>query len=308
MLKLYPPILLAALALCGCEVLDPAPGPQPVSNAVPPGSSSVPGATPGTGSAGSSATVAHGEALYFQYCAVCHGADGGGAGPYPGSIQGATDMFQVVTQGAGEMPGFPQLNADDVRAMEAWLATFVNGGSGGAGVSRDGLGAYAVACAGCHGATGEGHRRGPQLRSPVVPYATHITRNGRSGVGYDDAMPAYGHAEISDTELEEMLAWLGSFPKPTDGAGLYGRFCANCHGADGRGGPTRASIRGDDLGDWFEAIREGEGGRNYGSRGDYMPRWSRSAITDDEVRKMYQHIRGGGGSTSAGDEEEEDDD
>ncbi len=323
-------LLVAAIAATGCGVLDPAPAPQPgYSNggghaggggygngggAAPAGGGGAydngGGASGGAGVAGGGAAgggaagggvdgnlAALGQQLYLQACAVCHGADGGGAEAYPGSIQGRTGMYRVVHDGAGEMPGFPQFSADDVLAMEAFLATFVapppsggahvGGGGGGAAPPRQvtGLEVFATTCAGCHGAAGEGHNRGPQIQSPVVGYATYKTRHGVGRTGYPDPMPSYGTHEVSDAHLTEMLTWLRRFPKPADGRGLYDRFCNNCHGERGPG---------EDLGEWMEVIREGEAGSNYGS-GGYMPRWSRNEITDAEIRLMYEAVQGGGG-------------
>lgn len=302
--------LIACLALVGCEVLDPGPGPRPFqaepagSAAAGGGASAGGGGAPSDGPAGGLGT--DGEALYIQYCAVCHGADGGGAGPFPGSIQGATDMFEIVYNGKGEMPAFEQLTGDDVLAMEAYLATFLaNREQAG---PMTGVEVFATTCAGCHGAAGEGHDRGPQLRFPVVGYATHVTRSGRDGRGFADPMPGYDHEEVDDEQLGQMWGWLHSGGKPTDGAGLWKTYCGNCHGPDGRGGPVDESVRGEDLGDWIEVTREGEGGRRYGSRGDYMPAWSSREISDDEIRLMYDYIRGGGADEGGGGGEEEDDD
>ncbi len=320
-------LLTTSLALFGCEVLNPGPGPQPYQAEAAPSGSSGGGAgvyDPGGGGGGSDPGGGasnpgdggggfgiDGEALYIQYCAVCHGADGGGAGPYPGSIQGQTEMFEIVYNGEGEMPAFAQLTVDDVLAMEAYLATFVENRQQAGPMT--GVEVFATTCAGCHGAAGEGHDRGPQLRFPVVGYATYMTRNGRSGRGFADPMPGYDHEEVTDGQLSEMWGWLHSGRKPGDGAGLWKAYCGNCHGADGRGGPVGESVRGEGLGDWIEVTREGEGGRNYRSRGDYMPAWSSREITNDEIRLMYDYIRGGGGTpagggNTGGGEDDDDDD
>ena len=59
-----------------------------------------------------------GQALYLQHCATCHRDDRAGTPPQIASLVGIgdrrtfTDLATVVKQGAGRMPGFPQLDAD----------------------------------------------------------------------------------------------------------------------------------------------------------------------------------------------------
>jgi mono/diheme cytochrome c family protein len=105
-------------------------------------------------------------------------------------------------------------------------------------------------------------------------------------------MPAYSEADLPVAVLDRILEWLAEAPQPRDGRGLNTRYCANCHGADGRGGPTRSSIVGEDLDEFIETVRDGEGGRNYGARRDYMPSWSRMELSDDAIRAIYNHLRG----------------
>ncbi len=278
-------LLCVTVLMSGCEIVAWNPGPEP--RAAP--AAEAGGVVPVAGGGGEvGATEVDGQALYVQYCAVCHGADGTGAGPFPGSILGWGGMYDIVVMGRGEMPPTPTLNRDDVAAMERFLAGDI--ALDAPPPTPDNI--YAGSCAGCHGAEGEGTERGPQMRSPVVGYANYVTRTGRSGVGFDVAMPAYPEANIAQADLDEIWRFLHSFPKPTDGGGLYAQFRANCHGADARGGPARSNIAGEDLDEWLETVREGEGGGNYGDREEYMPAWSRDAISDSEIRLMREYIRG----------------
>lgn len=325
-------LITAALSLFGCDALNPNPGPEPNrpqpagggGSQSPGGGGFQPAGGGGAQRPGGGGLAQTGQALYIQYCAVCHGADGSGAGPFPDSIQGATGMLGVVQNGVGEMPAFPQLTAEDVLAMEAYLATFANSGGGGGALPpptppETWQAHYQQQCSACHGANGEGNALGPQIQSPVYPYATWVTRNGRSGVGYPGAMPGYSEAELPTAMLDGIMSWLAEAPQPRDGRGLNARYCANCHGADGRGGPTRASIIGEDLDEFIETVREGEGGRNYGARGDYMPAWSSLELSNAEIRLIWDFLHGRGGaapptssnppaSTPPPEEEEEEDD
>jgi hypothetical protein len=44
----------------------------------------------------------------------------------------------------------------------------------------------------------------------------------------------------------------------SDGAALYGEYCASCHGADGRGGTAHEDVRGESASEIREAIRKKE--------------------------------------------------
>jgi mono/diheme cytochrome c family protein len=71
--------------------------------------------------------LARGQYIYVNYCAVCHGATGGGDGPlipkYPNPVSYQTEkskalpdgtMFHVITLGRNNMPAHAaQVSADD---------------------------------------------------------------------------------------------------------------------------------------------------------------------------------------------------
>lgn len=344
-------MLLFPLMVVGCELIDPNPGPDPISG-IDGGNDQIPADT-------TPATVERGINLYAQYCARCHGDDALGTPVWPASIRGKQGIAYLVQHGRGGMPSFPNLSDSAVRSIELYLMSFgvaidtTNGealytfycagchGPEAEGaepfpgsirsfspihdVVRNGQGEmpaidipddqiaeiqeyllsfnvdfskltgreyYSYVCAGCHGAEGEGTLRGPEIRNPVTGYATWVVRHGRPGVPYfTDEMPKYDDDSLSQTQLNEIIAWLRSAPKPADGRALYNRFCANCHGTDAGGGPVGKGIRGNGEGDFIEKVREGEGGRNYGERDDYMPSWSSSELTDAEIRKMAQYVR-----------------
>ena len=130
----------------------------------------------------------------------------------------------------------------------------------------------ADACVFCHGADALGiEGRGPEVRFPKDDYARWIIRNGRMDhPDYTAGMEAYSSDCLTDAMLEEILAFLKSFPKPTDGAGLYAEFCANCHGADGRGGVTTRDLNGE-LHEIPTLTAEGHNPMSYDERIEYMP-------------------------------------
>jgi mono/diheme cytochrome c family protein len=50
-------------------------------------------------------TAISGKVLYGQYCAVCHGVDGKGAGPAAAALkQRPTDLTQMSRQNSGQFP------------------------------------------------------------------------------------------------------------------------------------------------------------------------------------------------------------
>lgn len=177
-------------------------------------------------------------------------------------------------------------------ALTACGTDFVEPG-GDDSQAADGEAVYRENCMQCHGDTGEGSVKGPQILSPVIPYATYVTKQGRAReMGYPDAMPAYA-VELGDSEIASVMAWLSQPAKPTDGHGLYTRFCGNCHGADAFGGRTGQDLTrevGEDPDEVIEKVREGEGGSSFHKRTDYMPSWSELEITDDEVALITSYI------------------
>jgi mono/diheme cytochrome c family protein len=161
---------------------------------------------------------------------------------------------------------------------------------------------FADNCARCHGATGDGAVDGPQLRNPVRGYATYVIRTGRiDEMGFGQDMPSFDEDVLPD--LEPIFLWLERPPHPTDGATLYTRYCANCHGADALGGRVGEDIAGeaDDVG---EKVREGHGGTHYADRTEYMPRWTSSELSNADVAAIESYL---GGMSTGGDHDGDDD-
>lgn len=228
---------------------------------------------------------AGGEELFLFYCASCHGADGRGASTFGGSIQGYVPIGPIVRNGTGAMPAI-DLPAAQIDSIQAFLALFQVDLRALSGTDY-----FAHVCAGCHGRAGEGSDRGPEVRNPVAPYAEHVVRNGRSGNRmFTRTMPRFASDTLGREQLDEIIAWLGAVEKPFDGESLYNRFCSTCHGFDGRGGPSEKKIYDVDIDEFFTMVRGGNGGSDYGSRRAYMPAWSPSELSDDEIRRIAAWI------------------
>jgi mono/diheme cytochrome c family protein len=154
---------------------------------------------------------------------------------------------------------------------------------------------YEDTCAPCHGAAGEGSTKGPQILNPVAGYAAHVVRAGRDEMAeYPDPMPKFAAADLSDEDLQAVLAWLASSPKPEDGKGLFLRNCGNCHGPLGDGGRTgrdAAHEAHDGDAKVLKWIRKGHGKNDYSDRREYMPAWTADQITDADASKIAEYLR-----------------
>ena len=151
---------------------------------------------------------------------------------------------------------------------------------------------YSIWCAECHGDEGEGSNDAFQIQNPIVNYATFVIRNGRETFTFDDDMPAFGTDELTDNEMNSIIYFLRQAPKPTNGAGLFGRFCANCHGSDGLGGVVDVNVveeAQDKPDEVLETVREGEG-ESAAQRFEYMPKFSNDDLTNAEVNKITDFL------------------
>jgi len=123
----------------------------------------------------------------------------------------------------------------------------------------------------------------------VRDYSSWVVRNGLPGVGYRDPMEAIARDVISDAVLESIWDWLDEPPQPTTGEALYHDYCANCHGADGEGGPTIQPIK-NELHELEEQVRDGSHPGEFTQRREYMPAFSTTRLTDAEVDLIYDYV------------------
>jgi mono/diheme cytochrome c family protein len=108
-------------------------------------------------------------------------------------------------------------------------------------------------------------------------------------MGYKDPMEPIAPDVISDAVLETIWDWLDEPPQPTTGEGLYHDYCANCHGADGKGGPTMRPIT-NELKNIKTRVRQGSHAGEFAQRHDYMPVFSTTRLTDAEVDLIYDYV------------------
>ena len=154
-----------------------------------------------------------------------------------------------------------------------------------------GVQVYARRCSACHGASAEGTAAGYELRHPPAEFATWVIRTGRSGAEFPRSnMPAWGERQLDDDQLAELLAWLDDFERPTTGAALFADLCGTCHGVDATGGVVRHDVRGVRPEDVATAVREGNGGTDYGVRREYMPAWTVDQLSDAELIAIQEWL------------------
>jgi mono/diheme cytochrome c family protein len=175
------------------------------------------------------------------------------------------------------------ITADETAAIQDYLLSL---GDGVDISTLNGLEVYELRCASCHGDEGQGSERAFQLRYRADEYSKYVVRHGRASSTFESDMPAFD--EISDEQLDEMFDWLGSFPNPQDDQGLYERYCANCHGDDGRGGPIGKHIA--SSSESTEKIREGENVNSFGNRREFMPRWNTEQIGSTEASAIASYV------------------
>jgi mono/diheme cytochrome c family protein len=204
----------ALVVLAACNLLDPNPGPTPITTS---------NGTPSTPVVNMKVDTAIGERLYGAQCARCHGDSAQGTKQFSKNIQGTSGILHTVRQGSGLMPPFPGLSDSDVKSIELFLSTFHD-------PSRDtmtGMAIYQKYCSGCHGDSAQGL----EGKGHGIVGRTGIDSSVRNGT--TQGMP--GFPWISTAKVREIEQYLGSFKLPEDGPSLYRFYCASCHGDNAQG-------------------------------------------------------------------------
>lgn len=172
-------------------------------------------------------------------------------------------------------------------------------GSGDRAVA-EGADLFATGCSSCHGARGEGSRRGPPLQGVGAAAVDFWVSTGRMPLERDTGQavrkpPAYGRAQI-----DALVAYVGSLgpggpPIPrldpadgdlVEGGELYRANCAACHGAVGIGGALASGRQAPPLGkatalQVAEAVRIGPGA---------MPGFGPDTFSDRQVAGIVRYV------------------
>jgi mono/diheme cytochrome c family protein len=200
-----------------------------------------------------SAAAPDGRRLYREYCSSCHGMSGKGNGedaaifaaPPRNLREGflakysTEELVRRVREGrplelALDLPAL-RTRAVEVEALAVYVQRLPGIDSELAAAGQD---KYMERCAVCHGPSGRpgptlpaGVRRPRDLSDPKYQSSvndadlTRAVQHGREG------MPALT-PRVSDDEARELTAYVRLF---SPGFELYSKYCAACHGDDGRG-------------------------------------------------------------------------
>jgi mono/diheme cytochrome c family protein len=217
------------------------------------------------------------------------GGPGGGAlsagASSGGASSGGASSGGTQTQSAG--------NPGAAGSSGGVASTAGSGGGAGVGGSTplDGQGLYFSSCQACHGDKGVGGQLAPELQHPVRDYAAWVVRHGRASTTYPKPMEIFATDKISDAALSMIWDYLDQPAQPTTGQALYLDYCANCHGADAKGGPTMRNIL-NEVSKLKSMVRSGKAAGQFDQRREYMPAFATSRISDAELDLIYQYVDG----------------
>jgi glucose dehydrogenase len=161
-----------------------------------------------------------GEQTYRQQCAICHGANRAGSPPtFPSLVDveklvGTEKVTDIIHDGTGRMPSFPNLDDAQIAALLDYLRTPVAAtkemsappAAGSEGTDQAGAQVYAVRCADCHGDHLEGSRKHFPM---LIGVAARLNEAQVRALIHDGKgkMPAMD--DIPDADVAAVLRFLG---------------------------------------------------------------------------------------------------
>ncbi len=130
---------------------------------------------------------------------------------------------------------------------------------------------------------------GPELQHPIRDYATWVVRNGRAQTTFPLPMTKFAKDKLTDAQLLLIFDYLSLPPQPTTAQGLFGDYCANCHGPKGEGGPSNRPLSGQ-VDNVNSRVRKGSNVGQYSMRHDSMPVFSSTVLTDAELKLLHDYV------------------
>lgn len=183
--------------------------------------------------------VAEGRQLYLVGCVSCHGIEGEGVEAEGGvergpSIVDAGEAGAYYMLSTGRMPlndpdeqshrKDPAYDADDQAALVAFVASLGDGPELPAVDLTDadlaaGGKVFRANCQACHSASGGGGALSYGRAAPALGKAEPLQVAGavRAGPGQ---MPVFGTAEITDAQLDDLIAYVEYLKAPEDPGGI----------------------------------------------------------------------------------------
>jgi ubiquinol-cytochrome c reductase cytochrome c subunit len=162
---------------------------------------------------------------------------------------------------------------------------------------------YERDCAWCHGTSGEGTSRGPRLIGTGAASADFMLTTGRMPIAQPEVQPQRDDPHYGRDEIAALVAFVGSLgggpPIPVvsprngdlaEGAILYERNCAACHGSTGVGGALTSGLTAPALDratarQIAEAIRIGGSGELTGD----MPKFGSETLDEEQLNAVVRY-------------------
>jgi len=194
-----------------------------------------------TGQTGQDDLVSKGKELFDQNCAVCHQPDAIGKPGFAPSLTNpellsiASDSFFLSTVRDGRvgtgMPPFAHLGREKVQAIVAYLRSFsklpdrsaeIEAQPKAQGDLQNGKRLFETICAGCHDKNGSGYTTGgtgtaigkPGFLGKVSDgFIRTMVKEGRSNTRMLGFSGSSGLANLSDSEIDDVIVYLRSLPK-----------------------------------------------------------------------------------------------
>lgn len=213
---LVPSVSAAGLGAAGTPPTPPPPSNSSTTTPPPPGAGGVPA-----------------KVIYEQDCAACHGEDGKGTNRGP-DLTGAGEAYVDFMLSTGRMPKRgaasrqppyrPTIPEADIKALDQYVTNLVAKGGPAiptvdptAGDAGHGHILFDEDCAACHNWGGTGGilytRPVPSITSATPTQVGEAVRVGPS------AMPVFGSHQISQSQLNDIDAYIETTKHPSDQGG-----------------------------------------------------------------------------------------